>query len=80
MNILSNVAAGDFRNCVSPVPLRHFYAISAFAETYRNRLAFDEVMLRNQMLGNSIADVVHYASGTICSNICSVFVDFNSFL
>ncbi len=30
MNILSNVAAGDFRNCVSPVPLRHFYAISAW--------------------------------------------------
>lgn len=28
LNILSNVAAGDFRNCVSPVPLRHFYAIS----------------------------------------------------
>lgn len=30
LNILSNVAAGDFRNCVSPVPLRHFYAISAW--------------------------------------------------
>ena len=30
MNILNNVAAGDFRNCVSPVPLRHFYAISAW--------------------------------------------------
>ena len=29
LNILSNVAAGDFRNCVSPVPIRHFYAISA---------------------------------------------------
>ena len=26
----SNVAAGDFRDCVSPVPLRHFYAISAW--------------------------------------------------
>ena len=30
LNILSNVAAGDFRNCVSPVPLRHFYAISVW--------------------------------------------------
>jgi hypothetical protein len=30
LNILSNVAAGDFRNCVPPVPLRHFYAISAW--------------------------------------------------
>lgn len=30
LNILSNVAAGDFRNCASPVPLRHFYAISAW--------------------------------------------------
>ena len=30
LNILSNVAAGDFRDCVSPVPLRHFYAISAW--------------------------------------------------
>ena len=39
--------------------LSSFISICAFAETYRNRLAFDEVMLRNQMLGNSIADVVH---------------------
>jgi len=30
LNILGNVAAGDFRNCVPPVPLRHFYAISAW--------------------------------------------------
>ena len=29
LNILSNVAAGDFRNCVPLVPLRHFCAISA---------------------------------------------------
>ena len=66
LNILGNVAAGDFRNCVLPVPLRHFcvgmrreigtfmfcphpkmpvlssfIGICAFAETYRNRLAFD---------------------------------------
>ncbi len=26
-----NVTAGNFRNRVSPVPLRHFYAISAWA-------------------------------------------------
>ena len=39
--------------------LSSFIGICAFVETYRNRLAFDEVMLRNQMLGNSIADVVH---------------------
>ena len=30
LNDHSNVAAGDFRNCVPPVPLRHFYAISAW--------------------------------------------------
>ena len=30
LTIVGNVAAGDFRNCVSPVPLRHFYAISAW--------------------------------------------------
>lgn len=29
LNILDNVAAGDFRNCVSPVPLRQFYRIEA---------------------------------------------------
>ena len=30
LNIVGNVAAGDFRNCIPPVPLRHFYAISAW--------------------------------------------------
>ena len=30
LTIVGNVAAGDFRNCVPPVPLRHFYAISAW--------------------------------------------------
>ena len=28
--LLVSVAAGNFRNCVSPVPLRHFYAIFAW--------------------------------------------------
>ena len=30
VTIVGNVVAGDFRNCVPPVPLRHFYAISAW--------------------------------------------------
>ena len=37
--------------------LSSFIGICAFAETYRNRLAFDEVMLRNQMLGSSQTDI-----------------------
>ena len=48
--------------------LSSFIGICAFAETYRNRLAFDEVMLRNQMLGNSIADVVHIVSQRTIEN------------
>ena len=52
---------GTYMFCPHPkMPvLSSLIGICAFAETYRNRLAFDEVMLRNQMLGNSIADVVH---------------------
>lgn len=54
--------------------LSSFIGICAFAETYRNRLAFDEVMLRNQMLGNSIADVVHFTISSRSSTSPAIMI------
>ena len=86
MNILSNVAAGDFRNCVSPVPLRHFYAISAWGcvgkseficfDFIRKHLSYQAlsafVRLRRVSETGSLSPIPNF----ICTHSPSIFLDF----